>query len=104
MYESDVGLMRANAAAVLVEVSAKKTLDSGTSQAVRQIILHALHDPSESTRITTVDVLGKFGGEDMVPALREVEESDPSAEVQGLSIRAEATKAIEAIHKRSGGN
>jgi HEAT repeat protein len=104
MYGSDVGLTRAKAVAVLVRLSAKSNLDSGTSQLTRQIVRRALHDPSDAVRSDAVHALGHFGKEDIIPALREVEESDPSPEVQGLSIRTEATKAIEAIHKRTNGN
>lgn len=104
MSGSDLGLTRAKAVAVLVRISAKSRLDSATSQSIRQIVLRALRDSSDTVRSDAVHALGKFGGEDMIEALREVEQSDPSPEVQGLSIRADATKAIAAIHRRTGGN
>jgi HEAT repeat protein len=101
MYRSDLGLTRAKAAAVLVQLFAKDSLDSGTSQSIRQIVIHALHDPSEAVRSDTVHALGSFAEQDMVPALREVAETDPSPEIQGSSIRKAATKAIAAIEKRA---
>ncbi|MGA8431532.1 MAG: HEAT repeat domain-containing protein [Candidatus Sulfotelmatobacter sp.] len=102
MYGSDVGLTRAKAASLLVQIFEKNNLASGTSESIHQIIMHSLHDPSEAVRIDTVHALGSFGGEDMIPALREVAETDPSPEVQGSSIRKEATRAIAAIEKKQG--
>jgi len=104
MYGSDVGLTRADAAAVLVQAWAKagKQLGPSLSERVKQITLTALRDPEEAVRSHTIGALGKFGGQDMIPALRQVAETDPSPEVQGHSIRKRAAKAIEAIQKRTG--
>lgn len=104
MYGSDVGLTRAEAAPVLVQawVKAGKQLDPSLSERVRQIILTALRDPSEAVRSHTVGALGKFGGQDMIPALKAVAETDPAPEVQGHSIRKRAARAVEQIQKRTG--
>jgi hypothetical protein len=48
-----------------------------------------------------VDALGKFGGADMISALKEVAANDPSPEVEGHSIRKSAAEAIAAIQKRT---
>jgi hypothetical protein len=104
MYSSDVGLTRAEAAPVLVQAWAKggKQLDSALSERTKQIILTALHDPDEAVRSHTISALEKFGGQDMIPALKQVAETDPSPEVQGHSIRKRAEQAIVAIQKRVG--
>jgi hypothetical protein len=103
MYASDLGVLRANAAAVLVRTLGKsQILDAETAAEVRQIVLQSLHDPKESVRSETVRALGKFGGQDMLPALRQVAETDPAPEVQGRSVRTQAAKAILAIEKRAG--
>jgi len=104
MYSSDVGLTRAEAAPVLVQAWAKagKQLDPSLGVKVKQIIVAALHDQDEAVRSHTIGMLAKFGGQDMIPALKQVAETDPSPEVQGHSIRKRAAKAIEAIEKRTG--
>jgi hypothetical protein len=104
MYGSDVALTRAEAAPVLVRAlaSARDGLDPESSRAVRQVIVRALHDPHEAVRGNTVEALGSFGTEDMIPALKAVAETDPSPEVQGHSIKKSASEAIAAIQKRAG--
>jgi hypothetical protein len=105
MYGSDVGLVRAEAAPVLVRALAyaRNGLDPGAAQIARQTIVRALHDPHEAVRGNTVEALGTFGTEDMIPTLRAVVESDPAPEVQGHSIRKSASQAIAAIQKRASG-
>jgi hypothetical protein len=76
-------------------------LDAVTIQAVQQIILSALHDPDDVVKIPTVKALGSFGGEDMIPALRNVAETDPDPS-EGYAIRKWAAEAIAAIQKRAG--
>jgi hypothetical protein len=100
---SEVALDRAVAGPMLVEAMQKSqgTLDAGTAQSARQIILGNLRDPDDGVRATTVDALGKFGGPDMVPALQVVAQADPSPEVQNHSIRKLAAEAIVAIQKRA---
>lgn len=49
----------------------------------------------------TVMSLGQFGGEDMIPALKVVAESDPAPEVHGHSVRKRVVAAIAQIQKRA---
>lgn len=102
MYGSDVGLIRSEASAVLVQALAKSKsqVSTTTSQEVKQVVLRALQDPDDSVRSSTVRALGKFGGGDMIPALQQVAEADPSPEVQGHSIRKSAMDAIVSIQER----
>jgi HEAT repeat protein len=103
MYGSDVGLIRAEAAPVIVQAWAKtNNLDESTLQKAKEIARMSLHDQSEAVRINTVKALGKFGGEDMIPALRQVAATDPAPEVHGHSIRKRAAEAIAEIQKRAG--
>lgn len=103
LLEMSKGTNRVIAVPTLVKALAKAgdNLDPGTIETVKQLILLALHDPKEDVRYFTVDALGKFGGQDMIPALKEVATHDPSPEVQGHSIRRSAATAIVAIQKRA---
>jgi hypothetical protein len=100
--KSELATDRAIAGPMLVEAmqKARDTLRVTTAQAARQIILNDLQDPDDGVRSLTVDALGKFGGTDMIPALKRVAASDPSPEVDGHSIRKSAVDAIAAIQKR----
>jgi HEAT repeat protein len=95
--------VRGYVVALLVQALSKGRgeLDAVTIQAVRQIILSALHDPDDVVKIPTVKALGSFGGEDMIPALRNVAETDPDPS-EGYAIRKWAAEAIAAIQKRAG--
>ncbi len=102
MYASDLGVLRGGAAAVLVRMLGhSQDLNAETAAQIREIILHALHDLEPSVRSDTVNALGKFGGQDMLPALRQVAETDSAPEVQGHSVRMQAVKAIMAIERRA---
>jgi hypothetical protein len=103
MFASDVGLVRAEVAPVIVQALAKTTgLDEKSIQAAKGLILKALHDPEEADRINTIGALKSFGGQDMIPALRQVARSDPAAPAaNGDSIRKWAAEAIAAIEKRA---
>lgn len=103
--KSDLGLVRGSAVAVLVEAMAKKKsdLDTRTIEVVQQVIRSGLRDPDDDVRTKAVDALEHFGSEDMIPALQEVAERDPSAYGE-YAIRKAATEAIAAIRKRSGQN
>jgi hypothetical protein len=103
MKRSAISMNRAVAVPVLVQALAKgkDTLDPGTVQTARQIILTALQDPDEGVRIFTVRALGKFGKEEMIEPLRRVAEADPAPEVQGHSVRKAAADAIASIQKRA---
>lgn len=101
--KSDLAIDRAIAGPMLVEAvqKAQGTLDATTAQSARQIILHDLQDPDAGVRSLTVDALGKFGGIDMVPALKGVAANDPSPEVDGHSVRKSAADAIARIQERA---
>jgi hypothetical protein len=104
MFGSDVGLVRAEVAPVIVQALAKTTgLDKETIQEAKGLILTALRDPEEADRINTIEALKSFGGEDMIPALKQMAESDPAAPAaKGDSIRKWAAAAIAEIEKRAG--
>jgi hypothetical protein len=103
MFRHDVGLVRAEIAPVIVQALAKTTgLDEKTIEAAKGLILKALHDPEEAARINTIEALKWFGGEDMIPALKQIAQSDPAPEVDGYSIRKWAVEAAAAIEKRAG--
>jgi len=106
MYGSDVGLVRADAAAVLVQALAKSRaeLDPDTIETARRTIMSALRDPHEAVRSHTVDALAKFGDEDMIAPLSEVAHSDLSFEDNEYWIREKAAKAIAEIRRRAGQN
>jgi hypothetical protein len=99
---SEVAIERAIAGPMLVEAvqQARGTLDASVAHSAREIILRDLQDPDAGVRSLTVDALGKFGGIDMVPALKQVAANDSSPEIDGHSIRQSAALAIEQIQKR----
>jgi hypothetical protein len=101
---ADVPLLRPQVAPVIVQALAKTTgLDENTIQAGKALILKALHDPEEADRIDTIEALKSFGGEDIIPALKQIAETDPAAPAaNGDSIRKWAAEAIAAIEKRAG--
>ena len=76
---SDLALVHGRAVAVLVRALAKQrnNLDASTVGAVQQVIKGALHDPETVVRTDAVEALERFGGEDMIPALKVVAETDP---------------------------
>jgi len=88
---------------MMVQALAKgrNELDPTTVRAVQQATLSALHDSDEGVRIDTVKGLGKFGTEDMIPALKAVAEAEPAPEVHGHSLRKRAAEAIAQIQKRA---
>jgi hypothetical protein len=98
------GRNRVIAVPLLVEALAKSkdNLDPKTTQTIRRVVVAALRDSDEGVRVFTVDALRKFGGQDMIPALKVVAATDPAPEVQGHSIRKAAAKAIVAIQERAG--
>ena len=103
--KSSPPVARGAAVALLVQALAKgrDDLDSGTIQTVRQVILNGLRDPDETVKIPTLKALERFGAEDMIPALRNVAETDPDPS-EGYAIRKWAAEAIAAIQKRTGHN
>jgi hypothetical protein len=105
--ESAISMNRAVSVPVLVQAlgKAKGTLDHGTVQAARRIILRALQDPDEAVRAFTVHALGRYGAEDMIPMLKNVAKTDPafSKESNSYWIREAATRAVAAIQERTSG-
>jgi len=105
--QSRESLGRGRAIAILVQALGTKTneLDSATVQRIQQVILNALHDQAFDVRALTVEALGRFGQQDMIPALQQISETDPTpAAPNGYSIRKLAGEAIASIQKRSGQN
>lgn len=104
LLEMSKGPRRVIAIPILVQALAKvkDDLDATTIQTSQTAISLALHDSDEGVRFFTVDALGKFGGKDMIPALREIVVKDPSPKSQGDSIRRSAAEAIAAIERRTG--
>ena len=98
-----ISMNRAVTVPVLVQALAKAngTLNPQTFQEARQIVLRALQDPDEAVRVFTVNALGRYGAEDMIPALRKVAKEDPAPGEDGQSIRTSAAEAIAAIEKRT---
>ena len=87
-----------------MSAKAGNALDPAIAQGTRQIIVRALHDQDESVRGETIKSLEKFGTVDMIPALKQVAESDPAVDRVDHSrwMREWATKAITAIQARAG--
>jgi HEAT repeats len=102
---SNLGLVRGRAVAVLVRALAKgrNDLDARTIERAEQTIRGALRDPDSDVRTDAVEALGHYGSEDMIPALKEVAETDPSPDGE-YAIRKWAAEAIAAIQKRAGEN
>jgi hypothetical protein len=102
--KSNFALERRQTAELLLEVLAKKktNLDPSMIEASKQVVQMALHDPDSGVRIGTVHALAEFGGEDMIPALRQIAESDPYVDTDNHSfwIRDYAHQAIDAIEQR----
>ncbi len=104
--KSNFGLERRQAVELLVELLANKktNLDPSMIEASKHVVQMSLHDPDSGVRIGTVHALAQFGGEDMIPALRQVSESDPYVDKENHSfwIREYATQAVDAIEQRAG--
>jgi hypothetical protein len=107
MAASDLSVYRYQAVPVLIQLHARVPgLAPATVGNIAEIATHALHDPDEMVRIGTVQAMDSFGTEDMIPALKEVADSDPSYaksedKLQVPGVRENAVKAIVAIQKRA---
>jgi len=106
MSGSDLMLDRANATQMLIQLSAqaRDALDANTGQQGSEIVLRALYDQDEGVRSETVKSLEQFGTQEIIPALKQVAESDPAVDKVNHSywIREYAAKAIAAIQQRAG--
>ena len=101
---SDLALVRGKAVGVLVRTLAKErnNLDASPVDAAQRVIKGALHDPETVVRTDAVEALQRFGGEDMIPALKVVAETDPDPS-EHYAIRKWAAEAIAAIQERAHG-
>jgi HEAT repeat protein len=99
-------LDRDSASRIIIQLSAHagKALDPLIAKEANEMIVQFLKDPYEGVRDDTVEELAKFGTEEMIPALKQVAESDPAMDNVDHSywIRKRAAKAIAAIQKRLG--
>lgn len=108
--QSDLKINREIAVPMLAEalIKGQGTLNPGTVQKARLIILSDLRDPDVGVRSSAVDALERFGGPEMIPALQDVARTDPASEPgpdgKGpvFVIRENAAKAITAIQQREG--
>lgn len=92
---------RLRSVAVMIQIRAKGNVDVATRSEIRSIAVRALHGSDEDVRASSVDMLGAFGGQDVIPELQRLAETDPAPAVQGVSIRTTARDAIAAIRKRT---
>ena len=98
-------LDRANASRILIELSARArgAADPAKAEETQRIIVGALHDADENVRGETINCLEKFGTDNMIPALRQVAESEPAISKTNhiFWLRGRAAKAISAIQERA---
>jgi hypothetical protein len=106
LLKSDLFMDRSNAVRISVALlaGAKSRLDSATAEAMRQMVILALHDQRVEVRWEAVGSLERDGRPDMIPALKELAESSPgpNATKDEIAIRKNAAKAISAIQQREG--
>jgi len=95
---------RMNAVRTIVALlkSARNGLDSNTAEAMRQIVILALHDQRVEVQWEAVDSLEQYGRSDMIPVLREFAESSPGPDApkDEIVVRKNAAHAITAIQQR----
>lgn len=105
-YKTVPGQFRGLAVAMLVQALAKgkSDLDAPTVSEIREIILSALRNPDHNIKGDTIRALGKFGAEDMIPALRATADAETSNDAGSRSIRRRTLQAIADIQKRTGKN
>jgi hypothetical protein len=104
LSKSDFFMDRMKAARISVPLLASATgsLDSTTAEAMRQMVILALHDKRVEVQWEAVDSLERYGGSDMTPALKQLAESSPgpNATKDEIGVRKSAAKAIAAIQGR----
>jgi hypothetical protein len=105
-YNDSPARFRGSVVAMLVQAQAKGKgeLDAATVAEVHEIILSGLRDPDHGVKGDTIRSLGKFGGEDMIPALRATADAETSDDAGSRSIRRRTLQAIGDIEKRGGKN
>jgi hypothetical protein len=102
-FKNAAAPVRGYVVAMLVQALAKGKgeLDTGTVAETQGIILSGLRDPNHGIRGETIRALGKFGGEDMIPALRASADAENSNDAGSRSIRRRTLQAIAEIEKRT---
>jgi HEAT repeat protein len=105
-YKNSRPRSRGDVVAMLVRVLAKGKgdLDAATVREIQEIILSTLRNPDHDVKGDTIRALGKFGGADMIPALRASADAETSNDAGSQSIRRRTLQAISEIEKRAGGN
>jgi hypothetical protein len=83
-----------------------RDLSPGDRQQIRDAALSGLHNANVPLRQVTVEALGKFGTQDMVPELQKIADSDPvSRRLDSgklyFTVRESAIKAIQSIQERT---
>jgi len=96
--------LKAVGTSVALLARAKSSLDSTTVEAMRQMVILALHDQRVEVKWEAVDSLERGGRSDMIPALKELAESSPGPDAtkDDIAVRRNAAKAISAIQQREG--
>jgi hypothetical protein len=104
LSKSDFYRDRMKAAPIFVALlaSAKGSLDSNTAETMKQAVVLALHDKRTEVQWEAVDSLQNYGASDMIPALKELAESNPGAGATSdeTAVRKRAAKAIAATQER----
>lgn len=104
MSVSRFPLERISASRIVMELSARAgdSIDPGIAKESKETVVTLLHDQNESVRGETINSLEKFGTKDMIPALRQVAESDQAVgkTTHGYWLRGRAAKAISTIQRR----
>lgn len=105
-YTNSPARFRGSVVAMLVQAQAKGKgeLDAATVAEVREVVVSGLRDPDHGVKGETIRALGKFGGEDMIPALRATADAETSDDAGSRSIRRRTLQAIADIEKRVGKN
>lgn len=97
---------RREAIPVLAQLAGVATLSPSIMQQVRQAVMSGLEDSDPVVRQTTVQAVGRFGTQEMIPALQSIASSDPvSRPLKNgqlrFDIREAASKAIQSIEERA---
>jgi hypothetical protein len=98
---------RQQAIPVLVHIAAVTNgLSSSFAQQIRQATIGGLSDPSVLVRESTIEAVGRFGTQEMIPILQSIARSDPvSRRLDNgqlrFGVRDAAMKAIESIQDRA---
>jgi hypothetical protein len=104
MFESDLWMVRAQAAVVLTQLlfKGRDALEPSALARIKAIVKRALADAHEGVRSDEVEALGRFGSREEIPALEQIAASDSSysSAPGGYSLREAATKAIDQIRRR----